>query len=968
MEMNMPRFPANQTGLQHRQRGFSLIEALFSALILGIALLGLAGFHAVALQDGSLVKARSVGANLAQQKLDDLRSFIRLRDDGNLLNGDECAAGTFCFSEIVASTADVNVGGGQENGNALLLPSGAVSGYTDNYSVAWTVTCSPDTAGAAVSFGTACTNAAAKLATVTTSWTDSKGANQSVTLQGVIYGLDPAKSALAAGSSFSTQIPKAGYTPIGVPDAVPVPISTGDGKFKESSKPLPDLSSKGYSLRTEFDSVGYTTAGGTTTKDSQLEFATVNCVCQFAGSGSAYPASYFYWNGSGVQIKAAGETVSKMTGTAPMINGDKQDELCTSCCRDHHDSEAPGTSSPTTALYDSDRPAADYAGNDHKHYYYADPGDPEDGLVEVAPSSGNRYLEACRFARVDGIQRLLQDWRALDMVVLPYKDYLNNQTKLVAYQNYLVDYLSYQVMLDCAASGASGCTSSTAPSKSSLATRDLSSQTEDTVNQFLARALYADRVYSKTAPRALDAGYYSALASRISSNSTWLDRLPFNEVNVTLLANWASSDPAVVSVTNEQILDIDATTQNYYGVYSRGLTKIKPGDGGSADVTAYLLPSNSGLTSGVKRAPISSAQDYDSSLVASGTISYAGPIGIDRDDHRSGNRLHDQVNIGRAVSSSTTVKSGNIRIGNASALLVDSTDVTMSASPPATCTVAGPVNGVTSYTCSISNSYAGTLTIASSATGAFFDVGGDTSYDTEKYNAVSGTVPVPENSCTVTAGTINPACPNFWVFGPIANVLGKCFGEECATSTFASKLNGTDADVACTLNGTDVTCPVTLDPATKTWTGKVKITSGNGSYVSASSTCDSNDGTAAKLTSSINAGPEDKQQAFDVCATKVAAITPPPATPTGLNLFANANFFALTWNDVANETGYVVYRCDVSGNNVCAPSNAVSYPGANITYVALTRANKGQTSCVNIKATNAGGYSAASQTVCLYRP
>lgn len=279
-----------------RQQGFSMVEALFSALVLGIALLALAGFQAVALQDGSLVKARSVAANLAQEKLDDLRSFTYITD-GNTADdasaataANYCGQGTFCFSEIASNA------GGQENANgSLKLPSGAVPGYIDNYSRSWTVTCSSEAAGSAFNFTSTCNaSTVAKLVTVTISWTDSKGAAQSVSLQGVVYAMDPSRTARATLSPVSTQKPRVNYTPIGVPDAVPVPISTGDGRYKESSKPLPDVSSKGYSLRTEFDAVSYTTAGGSTKKDAQLEFATVNCVCEFAGQGQGYPASYFY--------------------------------------------------------------------------------------------------------------------------------------------------------------------------------------------------------------------------------------------------------------------------------------------------------------------------------------------------------------------------------------------------------------------------------------------------------------------------------------------------------------------------------------------------------------------------------------------------------------------------------------------------------------------------------------------------
>lgn len=955
-----------------QQRGFTLIEALFSSLILGIALLALAGFQAVALQDGSLVKARAVASNLAQEKLDDLRSFTRVLDDtsldedgdGNLTN--DCGAGTFCFSEIAA-----NAGGKETTGGALELPSGSVAGYNDSYSRSWTVTCSATPAINALSFSSTCNaSTLAKLVTVTIAWTDSKGTPQSVVLQSVIYAMDPSKAARAALSPVSPESP-----------AVPQSVSPGDppvatdvegDKFRVSSKPLPDVSSKGYSLRTEFDTVDFNNASGSPTKDSQLQFATVNCVCEFAGSGQGYPASYFYWDGTSLQIKVPSSTVTKMTGSAPSIQGDQQDSLCDSCCRDHHDSEAPGTSDPTTALYDPDRPATDYTGSNHKHYYYVNPNDPTQGLVAVSESTGNRYLEACRFVRVSGIFRILQDWRALDVVVMPpFNDYLGVDDTLTAYQTYLKNFLKYQTYADCIDAGATGCnaiTQTSAPSKSEMVTRDLSSLTPGTTGQLLARALYSDRVYGKTAPRTPDASYYASQASKIGSDATWLDQYPFNEVNVTLLANWASSDTSVVTVTNEAIADISANTADYYGVYSRGLAQVQAGNGGSANVSAYLLPSNSGLTGGVKRSPYANVVDYDSSLAASGTIGYAGPIGIDPDDHRSGNRRSNYLSIGRAVSYSSTTVSGDIRIGNADASFVTSTGVTLTASPSSgiSCTVANPVSGVASYSCTTNTSYSGTLTITAAQTNAFFDVGGDTTYDSESttmgYSGSSANV--PENVCNITSGVMNSSCKNYWLFGPTAEIRGKCNGTQCGTSTFASKLGGSGADVACTLSGTDVICPVTLDSTTKTWTGVIKITGNGTSYVSASSTCSASDGAGSKTTGSVTGGPADKQSAFDVCAT-TGSVAPSAPIPG----WTGVNPQTLSWSAVGGATGYKVYTCSTSNNNsltACSPSTlAPSQPQVGTTYNPGVPSSKG-TICVGIKSTDGTLDSAMSSTKCIY--
>lgn len=959
-----------------KQKGFSLIEALFSALILGIALLALAGFQAVALQDSSLIKARSVATSLAQEKLDDLRSFTYLTDGDTsddssaATTTNYCGQGTFCFSEI-----DDNVGGQEEAGGSLKIPTGTVSGYLDSYTREWTVTCSAEAAATAFSFSTTCdSTTVAKLVTVRIFWTDSKGASQEVRLQGVIYAMDPSRVARGAASSFSTQKPQQSYTPIGVPDAVPVPISSGDGKFKESSKPLPDVSSKGYSLRTEFDAVSYTTVGGASKKDSQFEFATVNCVCEYAGSGSGYPASYFYWDGANLQVKVPGATVTKMTGTAPTISGDKQDPLCDECCRDHHDSEAPGAGSPTTALYDPDRPAADYTGSNHKHYYYTDANDPTQGLVEVAESAGNFYLEACRFVRVDGLYRLLQDWRALDMVVMPKDDYLETTTTLTAYQTYLVDYLRYQSREDCTEASGTGCTNidqSSAPLKSSLATRDLPGQATNSTPQLLARALYSDRVYGETTPRTLDAAYYTALAAKINEfeaddTVSWLDRVPFNEVNVTLLASWHSDDTASVSVQNQEIKSISATIPEYYGVYKRGEILVNSGGDGIANIWAYLLPSNSGLTGGVTRNTYLNMTDYNAStLIADGTVGYASELGTDPHDHASSGRMSNSLQVTRAGSTPAQA-SGSVLVGNSSVDLATVTVAQMTGF--SACTVsytAGDNSG--SFNCS--TGYTGDVQIA--GTGYFFnsspDVNGDGKFDATV--DVGGTY-TNTNSCSASGN-----CGNFWVFGPTAYVSGKCHDNQCANATF-DYTTDESTYTACTLDidGSTVKCLVTLDPSTHTWSGKIRIT-GNGSiYVKADATsCDSGDGTGAKLiASAINAGPADKQSAFDVCATDTEATPSPPPAPTLVSLAidgantGNTASFKLIWADVSGETNYTVYKCvKTNAQAACTTFTAAATLGANTTTNNQSLGSN-DTLCVNVVASNAGGPSAASNTKCIY--
>lgn len=694
-----------------KQRGFSLVEAMFSALILGIALLGLAGFHAVALQDGTLVKARSVAANLAQEKLDDLRSFTGLKDDASTTAVDECAAPTFCFSEIA-----VNAGGQEDAGGDLVLPSGAVAGYIDNYTLAWTVTCSTETAGSALSFGNACTGATAKLATVTASWTDSKGASQSVSLQGVIYAMDPARLAMGTVSSFSSQKPIAGYTPIGVPDAVPVPINTGTGEFKESSKPVPDVISSDTGVEVSFDAISYASNGSggynTTAKE---EFVTTSCECAFNGSGTGYAPSRMVWNGAGLEAEI-GEQISKTVGTA--ANG--QSDLCAACCNDHHD--VAGTSQPK---YDPDRPDSEYAGGNHKHYWYSECVSGGAGAVNC--TNGNKatslssdtpltavtsgaYLESCRVKRVDGFWRVWQDWRHVKMTVIPY-DYLLTTANLDAYVGVIEAVVENAIRTD------SGNGSTSIPT---LSNRDINFTANGEVKQLLGRAVYVDRIYKKDSPTVLDPAYYTKLVGLIGADSDWLNIVPFYEANLTLLIDWTSSHAAKASVTSQQIVDINDINSGYYNSYSRG--KVTAIAAGTSTITATARLHNSGVTGGINTSsPSFGISGYDNIGPLSDSITATVPgspssVGIS----------------GKFVRANMSVNFNTLQLTGA------------------TCTLQPAIGNALPYTCTVTSGTNVTLSYSSSASG----------YDLEPASHAFGSV-----TTALEAGDVT-------VYGPTVRISG----------------------------------------------------------------------------------------------------------------------------------------------------------------------------------------------------
>jgi type II secretory pathway pseudopilin PulG len=742
----MPYVPDRSIGLA-QQRGFSLIEALFSALILAIALLGLAGFQVAAMSDSSLVKARSVAANLAQEKLDDLRGFTHVADDPATTTVNECAAPTFCFSEIAE-----NAGGAEASGGALVLPSGDVADYLDNYSIEWAVTCSTETAGSALSFGASCTDAVAKLATVTVSWTDSKGADQTVSLQGVIYAMDPARMAGGLARSFSSAKPSASYTPVGVPDAVPVPIDTGTGEHKESSKPVPEVSTKGIAAEVSFDAVSYVSNGTGYDMTQAEEFLTVACECAFDGSGTGRAPSRMIWNGTELEAKV-GDEVSKTVGV-PADNN--QSDHCTACCKDHHDATG-------QTKYDPDRPDSEYVGGNHKHYWYQDcvaggsmtgqtsgcnaaDKDPANGYAEV---DSGAYLESCRFKRVDGFWRVWQDWRQVKMTVVP-DDYLLNSDNLDAYVDVIVAAVENTIRTD------SGNGSTTVPT---LSGSGISIENIGASRQLLSRAVYVDRIYQADDPTALDTDYYDHLVDLIADSDDWLNIVPFYEVNLTLLTDWSSDMPTKASVTSADILNITDVSSGYYNHYSRGRVTALASGSETPSITATSRLHNTGVTGGINySSPSYGISAYDNTGPLSDSILVTLP-GSSSDPVISGTftRANSSVTFSTLLVSGATCTLGTFTSGNDLTYdcpVASGSTVTLAYSSsasgynfsPASQVVTSPTGAglVTVYgptvviSGSITSSGGGKLTSVTATSGSCTITTGDKSYTCTVPNSVTG--------------------------------------------------------------------------------------------------------------------------------------------------------------------------------------------------------------------------------------
>lgn len=146
-------------------RGFSLIEALVAAVILGVGLIGLAKLQTVIMSASGVSQQRNEAMQIAQDKIEHYRGYTSL----------EAASGQLAYADITDSTA-----------------AEIVVGISARYARSWSSEeCCFDSANAPVCPAAHCASAMRfKKLAVTVAWTDQAGQDHSVVLHSIIAMLD----------------------------------------------------------------------------------------------------------------------------------------------------------------------------------------------------------------------------------------------------------------------------------------------------------------------------------------------------------------------------------------------------------------------------------------------------------------------------------------------------------------------------------------------------------------------------------------------------------------------------------------------------------------------------------------------------------------------------------------------------------------------------------------------------------
>lgn len=532
--------------LKHKARGFTFVEVLVALVIIAIGVAGLVSLQRMFIQSSTRATERTAAMEMAQEKIEELR-FTR-------------------FSSLAAGT-DTE----QRAGKTYNLAWTA----TDQYLVSGTwVTASHPSAPTPLP-----AEPDAKEVLVTVGWTERAGGNESLTLDAWFTSVEGRDGGLAVTQPSPQQRPSVTYNPGAAPEVIAVRLTEDDSaqeyQVKETTKPTPQVERRGDRLQVTFNTVTYDEA----TQTQRIEdFVTVSCACRFAGVGDTgkTPArlilegDYLVLDPNGVQ------PTTKMVGVPADTN---QPELCSLCCRDHHDSNEMYQAGN---VYRQENGFLRLPSGDHRHFTNS-------GGVLVQAGLDDVYEESCRMRRVDGYYVTYPDWNIKAVSVMS-SQYLVNSATSSNYTNYVRAVIKALVL------------GQSLPAQP--ADRDI--EVVPGAYQMIGRAIYLDQMTS---------AHQTAIQTAIQNGeSDWLAKVPFYEVNLTLLGEWQSSDPGVATVTSEPIETIVDPENNYYGTYSRG--RLQTVSGGTTTVDIDVAAGNASILGNGAIHTDDSGINYTSALAA----------------------------------------------------------------------------------------------------------------------------------------------------------------------------------------------------------------------------------------------------------------------------------------------------------------------------------------------------------------
>lgn len=559
------RIPTPRHASPQQHGGFSLIEVLIAAAVMAVGLMALAALQASIARNAADARARSQIAAFADLVIERQRSAAS--GGFNAIP----AANQWTAAELAAVQASAGV-----SDLAVNLASTHFEGRTGTF-VACDAVCGAALPDSAPQY---------KQLRVETSWRDVSGNQRSFNVVSVLSPRTTGDSRLpynsaTAGNNGSGKRPVV-RTDTPVQTGV-IPIAIGDNTDTAATNPRPEIAGKKNNesiVGTSYEVLTYRNEDSSTVQTQRrVETKVIACTCSFGAAptgdfaGTAqWPA---FWNGERYVVyepdskdKAPGALITSPAGPK---SGAVQDELCTDCCRDHHDK-----ASGTDVRFDPYR-------EDHKHWRLQ-------GGVLVEATSGD-YLEACRMIRVDGFWRTAADLDAKHFGLIATT---NNATTPVPtaeavgfYESFVLDFLK--------ANYTPGATA--AEAEPLFDSKGLNNPAELTIARpptldtryMHARGLYVDHIETVAQDRIQKAA--DTCPTGKTKADCVLPLLPFTSINTTELAFWSPTEPSALSVSSGSSLVFNPALP------TRGRVNALAGAATNATgaARAEIRPSNSGV-------------------------------------------------------------------------------------------------------------------------------------------------------------------------------------------------------------------------------------------------------------------------------------------------------------------------------------------------------------------------------------
>ncbi|MDH5357841.1 MAG: prepilin-type N-terminal cleavage/methylation domain-containing protein [Gammaproteobacteria bacterium] len=397
-----------------KSNGFSLIEVMVALLVLALGILGISKLQGTLIQNSSNANQRTTATSIAQQKIDDLKSFPHL----TVGTATDAVPDTWVAGIAAANLAYEHI----EANKGGTITDGAVTVGTTDYTLNWTVAdywyAAALTAATTTEPVPAPSTSDFKVVTVTVQWNDERGDTQTISLNTAIDSYRPALTEFSDTTNNIGDVgPKANYTPLPAPDVVPVSLESGGEKFKETSVPEPEVTKQDYATTVDFETVTYVKQLTDSFATRREEFVTTACSCnKVTGSNVSHTYGYLEWDVEDEQFVDATYTVVNNNADTEDYAGAADIEECRICCRDGQYNVA-ATDGPLTAQLQ------------------------KFGFNNTDKTTAGQVDKACRLKRIDGIYRVVKPWKLIGFNVIPASYFDDTQTSssaanITAYSEY----------------------------------------------------------------------------------------------------------------------------------------------------------------------------------------------------------------------------------------------------------------------------------------------------------------------------------------------------------------------------------------------------------------------------------------------------------------------------------------------------------------------------------------------------